>query len=63
MKIITLSVLALFFVGFVNAQEKKDMSFRVKGGLNIACIVNAEGYGVTSSALVEFHAGVLENLY
>jgi hypothetical protein len=60
MKIITLSVLALFFV---NAQEKKDMSFRVKGGLNIACIVNAEGYGVTSSALVEFHAGVLENLY
>jgi hypothetical protein len=58
MKTITLSVLAVFLIGFVNAQEKKDMSFGVKGGLNISSISNAEGDGVTSSALVGFHAGV-----
>jgi hypothetical protein len=57
MKKITLLVAAVFTIGFVNAQDKKDMSFGIKGGLNISSISNVEGDGVNSNSLVGFHAG------
>ncbi|MFV8343074.1 porin family protein [Flavobacterium sp. XS2P39] len=39
--------------GFVSAQEKEDMAFGAKAGLNLATITNADG----SSTLVGFHVG------
>lgn len=51
-KIILTLVLALGF-GFVSAQEKEDMAFGAKAGLNLANITNADG----SSTLVGFHVG------
>jgi hypothetical protein len=47
----------VFLFGFVNAQDRKDMSFGVKGGLNISSITNAEEDGVNSKSLVGFHIG------
>lgn len=44
-------------MGFICAQDKKDMSFGIKGVLNISSISNVEGDGLNSSSLVGFHAG------
>jgi hypothetical protein len=57
MKKIILTVVLVFLFGFVNAQDRKDMSFGVKGGLNISSITNAEEDGVNSKSLVGFHIG------
>lgn len=57
MKKIIFTVVLAFFFGFVNAQDRKDMSFGVKGGLNISSITNAEEDGVNSKSLVGFHIG------
>ncbi|MBF2708346.1 porin family protein [Flavobacterium soyangense] len=56
-KIILLSVAFLAF-SFANAQDKKDMSFGVKGGLNICSVTNADQYGSNSSSLIGFHLGL-----
>lgn len=53
MKKIILTVVLVFTFGFVNAQGKEDMSFGVKGGLNLATITNADG----SNTLIGFHVG------
>jgi hypothetical protein len=53
MKKIILTVVLAFAFGFVNAQEKEDMAFGVKGGLNLATITNANG----SNTLAGFHVG------
>lgn len=58
MKKIILTTVAILTFGFVNAQEKKDMSFGVKGGLNISTITNVNDVGVSSSSLIGFHVGV-----
>lgn len=58
MKKIIFSTVAFLLFGFVNGQDKKDMSFGVKGGLNISSISNSDGGGVNSKALVGFHVGV-----
>lgn len=58
MKKIILSTVAILTFGFVNAQEKEDMSFGVKGGLNISTITNVNDVGVSSSSLIGFHVGV-----
>ena len=57
MKKIILMVVMAFTFGFVNAQEKADMAFGVKGGLNISTITNADVDGVNSKSLIGFHAG------
>lgn len=57
MKKIILTVVMVFTLGFVNAQEKADMAFGVKGGLNISTITNADVDGVNSKSLVGFHVG------
>ncbi len=57
MKKIILLLGTVFTFGFVNAQGKEDMSFGVKGGLNITSITNAEQDGVNSKPLVGFHVG------
>ena len=57
MKKIILTVVLVFTFGFVNAQEKEDMSFGAKGGLNISSITNADQDGVNSNSLVGFHIG------
>ncbi|MDI6034619.1 porin family protein [Flavobacterium sp. LB2P84] len=57
MKKIILTVVMAFTFGFVNAQEKADMAFGVKGGLNISTITNADVDGVNSKSLVGFHVG------
>jgi len=58
MKKIILSIVAILTFGFVNAQEKEDMSFGIKGGLNISTITNVNDVGVSSSSLIGFHVGV-----
>ncbi|MFV8340692.1 outer membrane beta-barrel protein [Flavobacterium sp. LB3P21] len=50
-------VVIAFTFGFVNAQEKAEMVFGVKGGLNISTITNADVDGVNSKSLVGFHVG------
>ncbi len=50
-------VVMVFTFGFVNAQEKADMAFGVKGGLNISTITNADVDGVNTKSLVGFHVG------
>ncbi|MFV8322454.1 porin family protein [Flavobacterium sp. LS2R12] len=50
-------VVIAFTFGFVNAQEKAEMAFGVKGGLNISTITNAVVDGVNSKSLVGFHVG------
>lgn len=57
MKKIILMVITVFTFGFVNAQEKADMAFGVKGGLNISTITNADVDGVNSKSLIGFHVG------
>jgi hypothetical protein len=57
MKKITLLLVSVFTVGFVNAQDKEDMSFGVKGGLNVSSITNTEESGVNSKSLIGFHVG------
>jgi hypothetical protein len=57
MKKIILMVVMVFTFGFVNAQEKADMAFGVKGGLNISTITNADVDGVNTKSLVGFHVG------
>jgi hypothetical protein len=57
MKKITLLLVAVFTVGFVNAQDKEDMSFGVKGGLNVSSITNSDQDGVNSKSLIGFHVG------
>ncbi|SEG41025.1 porin family protein [Flavobacterium urumqiense] len=57
MKKITLLLVTVFTVGFVNAQDKEDMSFGVKGGLNVSSITNANQDGVNSKSLIGFHVG------
>lgn len=58
MKKIILTAAAVFTFGFANAQDKEEMSFGVKGGLNISSISNVDQYGENSNALVGFHVGV-----
>lgn len=53
MKNIILLLVAVFTVGFVRAQDKENMSFGVKGGLNLATVTNADGSGTLAS----FHIG------
>lgn len=53
MKKITLLLVTVLTVSFVNAQDKKDMSFGVKGGLNLANVTNVDG----SQTLASFHLG------
>ena len=57
MKKITLLLVTVFSIGFVNAQNKEDMSFGVKGGLNISSITNTDKDGVNSKSLIGFHVG------
>ena len=57
MKKITLLLVAVFTIGFVNAQDKENMSFGVKGGLNVSTITNADQDGVNSKSLIGFHVG------
>ncbi|MFV5692305.1 porin family protein [Flavobacterium sp. LT1R49] len=57
MKKITLLLVTVFTFGIVNAQDKEDMSFGVKAGLNISSITNADQDGMNSKSLVGFHVG------
>ncbi len=57
MKKVTLLLVAVFTFGYANAQEKADMAFGVKGGLNISTITNADVDGINSKSLVGFHVG------
>ncbi|MBG6110713.1 opacity protein-like surface antigen [Flavobacterium sp. CG_23.5] len=57
MKKITLTIVTIFLFGYVNAQQKSEMSFGIKGGLNIASISNIDQDGVNSKSLIGFHAG------
>ncbi len=57
MKKITLLLVTVFTIGFVNAQDKENMSFGVKGGLNVSSITNADQDGVNSKSLIGFHVG------
>lgn len=63
MKKIILMVVMVFTFGFVNAQEKADMAFGVKGGLNISTITNADVDGVNTKSLVGFHVGFFWRIY
>lgn len=69
MKKIILMTVAFLLFSFANAQNKKDMSFGVKGGLNISSITNTDVEGLNSSSLVGFHIGafgefmILEKLF
>jgi len=53
-----LMTVAFLAFGFANAQDNKDMSFGVKGGLNVSTVTNAVQYGTNSSSLIGFHLGV-----
>jgi hypothetical protein len=53
MKKIILSAMAICAFSFANAQDKKDMSFGIKGGMNISAVTNVTG----SSSLTGFHIG------
>ncbi len=59
MKQIILLAVAFLAFGFANAQDKKNMSFGIKGGLNVCLITNVTSIdvGVSSSALIGFHVG------
>jgi hypothetical protein len=57
MKKIILTTVLTLTISFINAQNKKDMSFGIKGGLNISSVSNVEVEGVSSSSLAGFHAG------
>ena len=57
MKKITLLLVTVFTFGFVNAQDKEDMSFGVKGGLNISSLSNIDEDGVNKDPLIGFHVG------
>lgn len=54
MKKITLLLAAVFTISFVNAQNKKDMSFGIKAGLNIATVTHVDN----SKTLTGFQGGV-----
>lgn len=56
MKKIILTTVVILTFGFVNAQDKKEMSFGIKGGLNISSITNVSG--LNTSSLIGFHVGV-----
>ncbi len=55
MKKITLLLVAVFTFGFVNAQDKEEMSFGVKGGLNLSTVTNADKMVI--GTLASFHLG------
>lgn len=57
MKKIILTTVAILTFGFISAQDNKEMSFGVKGGLNVSTLANADGDGVSVSSLVGFHIG------
>jgi len=57
MKKITLLLVTVFTFGFVNAQDKEDMSFGVKAGLNISSLSNIDEDGVNKDPLIGFHVG------
>ncbi|UQD56280.1 porin family protein [Flavobacterium sp. K5-23] len=57
MKKVILTAVALFTILFVNGQDKKDMSFGVKAGLNVSSINNIDEDGVDSNSLIGFHVG------
>lgn len=57
MKRITLLLVTVFTFGFVNAQDREDMSFGVKGGLNISSISNIDDDGINKDPLIGFHIG------
>jgi hypothetical protein len=59
MRKVILTAAAIFAFGFANAQDKKDMSFGVKAGLNVSSINNIDGDGVDSNSLIGFHVGFL----
>ena len=60
MKKIMLMTVTFFVFGFANSQNKKEVSFGIKGGLNVSTITNVNSIdtGVSSSALIGFHVGV-----
>lgn len=62
MKKIILMTVAFLLFSFANAQNKKDMYFGVKGGLNISSITNVNDVGASSSSLIGFHVGVFGEL-
>ena len=57
MKKITLLLVSVFTVCFVNAQDMENMSFGVKGGLNVSSVTNTDQDGVNSKSLIGFHVG------
>jgi len=57
-KFILLTVAFLLF-SVAHSQDKKEIYFGVKAGLNLCSITNANQDGVSSSTLVGFHVGVL----
>jgi opacity protein-like surface antigen len=59
MKKFILLTAAFLLFSFAYSQEKKEIYFGIKGGLNLCSITNADEDGVNSSTLVGFHVGVL----
>ncbi|MFE3868985.1 porin family protein [Flavobacterium sp. LS2P90] len=57
MKKITLLLVTVFTFGSVNAQDKEDMSFGVKGGLNVSSVTNTDQDGLNSKSLIGFNLG------
>jgi hypothetical protein len=57
MKKVILTAVALFTIVYVNGQDKKDMSFGVKAGLNVSSIYNIDEDGVDSNSFIGFHVG------
>jgi opacity protein-like surface antigen len=58
MKKIILFTVAFLAFSFADAQDKKGMSYGVKGGLNISSITNSDVEEMESSSLVGFHIGL-----
>lgn len=57
MKKITFLLVTVFTFGFVNAQDKENMSFGIKGGLNVSSISNLDEDGINKDPLIGFHIG------
>ena len=57
-KFILLTATFLFF-SVSHSQEKKEIYFGIKAGLNLCTITNSDQDGVSSGTLVGFHIGVL----
>jgi opacity protein-like surface antigen len=59
MKKFILLTAAFLLFSVAHSQEKKEIYFGIKAGLNLCSITNADQDGVNSSTLVGFHVGVL----